>query len=104
MSRRAQLERLLEADPQDPFLNYSLAMELQKEEAFDEALARFEHVLELDAQYVAAYKQKSRLLIKLGRHADARATLTTGIEAARAGGDQHAADDLQQLLDTLQAT
>ena len=104
MSRRAQLESLLEADPRDPFLHYSLAMELQKEEVFDEALARFEQVLELDAQYVAAYKQKSRLLIKLGRHADARTALTAGIEAARAAGDQHAVDDLQQLLNTLQAT
>ena len=102
MSRRAQLERLLESDPQDPFLHYSLAMEMQKEEAFDDALARFEHVLELDPKYVAAYKQKSLLLIKLSRRDEARATLTTGIEAARAGGDHHAADDLQQLLNTLQ--
>jgi len=101
MSRRAQLERLLEGDPQDPFLHYSLAMELQKEEAFDEALARFEQVLELDARYVAAYKQKSLLLIKLGRQADARTALSAGIEAARAAGDQHAADDLQQLLTTV---
>jgi Flp pilus assembly protein TadD len=99
MSRRAKLEQMLEKSPDDGFLNFGLAMELAKEGLTEEALARFDRVLQLDPAYIAAHLHKSRTLIRLGRTDEARAALTTGIEASKAAGDTHAADELQRLLD-----
>ena len=48
MSRLDKIQRMLEADPQDAFLNFSLAMEYVKEGRSEEALAQFSRVVELD--------------------------------------------------------
>ena len=40
-SRREKIEAMLAHEPEDTFLRYSLAMELQKEGDFDASLARF---------------------------------------------------------------
>ena len=99
MSRRAKLEQMLEKSPDDGFLNFGLAMELAKEGLTEEALARFDRVLQLDPTDIAAHLHKSRTLTRLGRTDEARAALATGIEASKAAGDTHAADELQRLLD-----
>ena len=58
MSRLEQLERMLAEEPDDPFLNFSLAMELARLQRPDESLRQFDRVLELDAGYCTAYFQK----------------------------------------------
>ena len=59
-----QLERLLAAEPDDAFLNFALAMELAKIERLEDAVARFERAIELDAGYCAAYYQKAKTLLQ----------------------------------------
>jgi predicted Zn-dependent protease len=100
-NRREKLEHLLDQDPNDVFLNFSLAMELAREGAPEEALARFDHVLTLDASYIPAHHQKGTMLIALRRFDQAGAALRAGVEAARAAGDSHAEDTIQTLLDTV---
>ena len=101
MSRRVKLEQMLEKSPQDVFLNFGLAMELAKEGRTDDALARFDLVLQLDPSYLTAHFQKGSTLIAAGRVPDARRALAAGIAAANASGDLHAASEMQALLDTL---
>ncbi len=98
MSRREKIERLVEMEPDDVFLNFSLAMELVKEGLIDEAIARFDRVLELDSADIAAYVQKGSVLIDAGRSVDARATLSLGLTVAEKAGDAHMADQMRQLL------
>ena len=98
MSRREKIERLVEKEPDDVFLNFSLAMELVKEGLIDEAIARFDRVLELDSADIAAYVQKGSVLIDAGRSDDARATLSLGLAVAEKAGDTHMADQMRQLL------
>ena len=101
MSRREKLEKMLQGQPDDPFLHYAMAMEWVKEGKPDLALDRFDRVLALDAGYLGAYFQKANMLVGEGRTGEARETLQTGIAAARKKSDGHAADEMQGLLDSL---
>ncbi len=96
-----QINALLADDPDDVFLHYSRAMELSKQGRVDEAVEAFDHSLELDSTYCAAYYHKGRTLIDAGRHDEARAVLTAGQTAAETAGDAHTRDEITGLLDTI---
>ncbi len=98
MPREDKLRAMLAKEPDDVFLNFSLAMELAKTERTEECLERFDRVIKLDADYVAAYFHKGKMLLKLRRLEEAKAALQEG--AAKAGrlGDRHAKDQMEQLL------
>ncbi len=101
MSRLDQLRRLAAAQPDDPFTLYGVALECVKLEQWDEALAAFDRALALDAAYTAAHMQKAQLQIRLGQRAAAAETLRTGIAAARAKSEKHAADEMGKMLEAL---
>ena len=97
-SRKQQIEEMLADDPNDVFLRYGLAMEYVSA-GDDEGATRCLHeLLAVDAAYVPAYLQLGQVLTRLGRPAEARATYTRGIEAARRQGDGHAAEEMQRFL------
>jgi tetratricopeptide (TPR) repeat protein len=93
-----QIRRMLASEPNDLLLNYALAMELFSAGAHEEALAQFDRVLAVNPAYSAAYMQKAKALIELGRHADAKAVLQAGIDVAERRGDLHAKDKMEELL------
>jgi lipoprotein NlpI len=101
MSRLERLQALLAREADDVFLNFSLGMELAKAERWDECLARFSRVIELDSGYVAAYFHKGKTLLKLRRFAEAKATLEQGVIQADRAGDAHAKSQMEQLLAAL---
>ncbi len=76
VSRRAKIEAMLAEEPHDTFLRYSLAMELQKEGAWDDSLRCF-HDLMRDRAAPCS-------ILLHGRQ-------TVGAEAARGGGACRAA-------------
>ncbi len=96
-----QIQALLDKSPGDVFLNFALAMELGRQGREEEALARFDQVLALDAGYCPALFQKGQLLLRMARIEEARGALRAGIEAAGRAGDAHAQSEMQGLLDTL---
>ncbi len=101
MSRLEQLQRMLADEPDDVFLNFSMAMELAKMERQDEALGKFDRVIDLDPNYCTAYFQKANLLILLERRQEAKAVLNKGMSAAERAGDLHARDRMAALLDAM---
>ncbi len=101
MSRREKLELLLKQEPEDVFLNFGLGMELAKEGSAQEAIAQLDRVLELDAEYVAAYYHKGNLLIGCERLGDARSILEKGIGVAKSVNDAHTTSELRELLDSI---
>ena len=101
MSRLDQLRRLAAAQPDDPFTHYGVALECVKLELWGEALAAFDRTLAIDAQYSAAYFQKARAELKLGRREAAAATLKAGMAVAASKGDTHAVSKMQELLESL---
>ena len=101
MSRREKIEAMLADEPGDTFLRYSLAMELDKEGAHDESLAKFAELVRDDPPYVPAFFMAGQQLARLDRLEEARATLRDGIEAARSQGNAHAAGEMSEFLASL---
>ena len=102
-TRRERIESMLAETPDDAFLRYSLALELEKEGRHDESL-RLLSALEHDAPpYVPAFFMAGQQLTRLGRVAEARDVLRRGIEAARESGNSHAAGEMSEFLASLGA-
>jgi Flp pilus assembly protein TadD len=101
-TRKQQLEEMLAEAPTDPFLHYGLAME--EISAGDDAAAvrRFEQLFAVAPEYVPAYVQAGQALARLDRTAEARAAWEKGIVVARQQGDQHAAGEMEGMLDGLE--
>ncbi len=98
MTRREKIEAMLVEQPDDAFLRYSLAMELDKEGRHDESLARLEGLMRDKPPYVAAFFRAGEQFSRLGRLAEARMALRNGIETARVQGDLHAAGEMSEFL------
>jgi len=104
MTRREKIEAMLADDPGDTFLRYSLAMELDKEGAHDESLAKFAELAHDNPPYVPAYFMAGQQLARLGRVDEARTILRDGIAAAHAAGDSHAEGEMNEFLASLAHT
>ena len=101
MSRREKIEAMLADDPADTFLRYSLAMELDKEGAHDESLAKFSELIRDEPPYVPAYFMAGQQLVRIGRVEDARSILSSGIMAAEKQNNHHAAGEMSEFLASL---
>lgn len=96
--RLAALEKIVAAEPNDPFPYYGLALEYRSAGRTDDALALFARMRERFPSYVPQYLMAGQMLIELHRKDEARAVLEAGVEAARAARDAHAAGELESAL------
>ena len=101
-ARLAQLERLLAADPHDPFVLYGLAQEHAKAGNIAEALSFFDRCIAADTDYLYAYYHKAKVLADADRAPEAIAVLRAGIPRATARQDSKALSELRALLDSLE--
>ena len=99
--RLEQLEKLFEADDQDPFITYGIALEHSKQANYDQAIEWLDRTLSIDSKYCYAYYQKAKAQSEMGDVDTARQTIRDGISAATSSGDEHAREELMTLLDTL---
>lgn len=95
MDRLAMLQKMASAKPDDPFPQYGLAMELDKQGRGEDARAAFEALVDRHPDYVASYLMYGNLLRKLGDDAAAVGIYDRGIEVASQAGNEHAASELQ---------
>lgn len=100
-SRREKIEAMLVDEPEDTFLRYSLAMELDKEGQHEASLAGLNRLTRDATPYVPAFFMAGQQLVRLSRVDEARAYLRDGIEAARAQNDAHAAGEMGEFLASL---
>lgn len=101
MDKIAGLKEILALDPKNSFARYGIAMELARSGAIDEALAEFDTLLKLDADYTAGYFMSAQTLATAGRVAEAIERLKIGIGCAARSGNQHAQSEMQAMLDEL---
>ncbi len=101
MTRLEQLQKLAAVQPGDPLAQFGVGLECLELGRYDEAIAAFERVLQLDARYSAAYFQKARAEFRLGRRDAAKSTLVAGLAVARANGDRHTESEMNKVLETL---
>ncbi|WP_260706061.1 tetratricopeptide repeat protein [Edaphobacter flagellatus] len=101
MDRIALLTQVLEQNPTDAFARYGLAMAHISAGNTDLALREFTTLLQHNPDYVPAYQMSAQTLAKLGRSEEAAARLRLGLDAAARTGNQHAASEMQGLLDEI---
>ena len=99
--RLSQLRNLLESDPQDAFCMYGIAMELAKENRTEEAIAWFDQTIKTDSNYTYAWYHKAKCQDDAGNEKEAIATLEEGIKHANQIGDQHAAEEMEALYNSI---
>jgi tetratricopeptide (TPR) repeat protein len=100
-SRREALEGFVQANPNDAFARYGLALECAK--LGDDAATKlhFGQLLAAHPEYVAGYFQFGQYLARVGETSEARRILSDGIAVAASSGDFHARDEMQGALAAL---
>jgi tetratricopeptide (TPR) repeat protein len=99
--RITALQALLQQDPQNRFVQYSLAMEYSKAGRLEEAIAAFRELLAADETYAAAYFHGGQTLERMGDLEGAREMYERGIAVTARTGDAHTRSELQAALDML---
>lgn len=98
MDRIAQLGKMLDADPSDTFVLYSLGQEHAKAGRYEEAVGYYEKCIEADAGEHYAYFHMARSLEAMGEDERAAEALRTGLARATADGNQKAAGEIEAYL------
>ncbi|MBL8876239.1 MAG: hypothetical protein JNM86_10630 [Phycisphaerae bacterium] len=101
MPSLVQLEKLLAADPHDPFVLYAIAQEHAKAGAFERAVEFYNRSIEVAPDDGYTYFHKAKALGAMGRTDLQVNALNAGIAAAKRAGDGKALGELQGALDEL---
>lgn len=99
MSRIPELESLLEARPDDPFVIYALAAEYEKHAGTMQALLMYEHLVSNHPDYIGTYYHYAKLLHSIGNKPEALKLLEKGIEKGVALKDMHAVGEMRGLVE-----
>jgi len=86
-SRADMFRKLLERDPENPMVLYSLGNELFKEEKYSEAREYLSRAVRNKPDYSVAHRTLGRTLYELGEDAEARRVFAEGREVAQENGD-----------------
>lgn len=79
--------KLLEKDPDNPMVLYSLGNELFKEANHEEARDHLKRAVENKPDYSVAYRMLGRTHYELGEDAEAKEVFERGREIAQSNGD-----------------
>lgn len=96
-----QIEAMLSDNPDDTFLLYALAMELDNAGDHHRSLTLFEKLISQTPPYVPAFFMSAQQLARLDRIEEARTRLTAGIQQAQLQDDDHAAAEMSEFLASL---
>ena len=97
-SRRQKIESMLQDEPNDIFLRYSLALLMEADGEWEASLNILQELARSTPPYVPAYQMAAQHLVKYGKAEDARRALREGIEEARRQNLSHAAGEMAELL------
>ena len=86
-SRIDMFSRLLDKDPNNPMVLYSLGSELFKKKKYTEAREYLNRAVQIKPDYSVAYRMLGRALYELGEDAEARKVFVEGREVAERNGD-----------------
>jgi tetratricopeptide (TPR) repeat protein len=104
MGRIEMLMQFVEANPQDPFPRYGLAMELKNAGRLEDAERAFNELMNRFPDYTPAYLHAGNVLKDLSRVEDAMNVYRAGIEACARKRDDHARGELESALAAVQST
>ncbi|MBA2534792.1 MAG: tetratricopeptide repeat protein [Rubrobacter sp.] len=97
-SRSDMFRKLLDRDPSNPMVLYSLGNELFKEGHFVEARDRLQLAVENKPDYSVAYRMLGRAHYELHENAEARDVFLKGKEVAQENGDLQTVKEIDVFL------
>ena len=98
-TRLQQLLAFYEDDPTDAFTIYALATEYRAQEP-ERAWEYYQKLLTEHPDYVGTYYHAGKLLEHFDKKNEAEKVYRTGLTVARKAGQQHAASELLQALNS----
>ena len=101
-SRSDMFRKLLQRDPTNPMVLYSLGNELFKEGRYGEARDHLQRAVENKPDYSVAYRMLGRAHYELREDAEAREVFTKGREVAAQNGDLQTVKEIDVFLRRLQ--
>ena len=101
MDRLEQLRKFIEAQPDEPFPRYALALELKGRGDAASAARELRELIRRRPDYLAAYLQLGMLEQSLGQIDAARDALRKGQDVARTKGDTHTLLEITSALEAL---
>ena len=100
--RSDMFRKLLERDPENPMILYSLGNELFKEGSYGEARDHLQRAVENKPDYSVAYRMLGRAHYEIHEDAEARSVFEKGKEVARGNGDLQTVKEIDVFLRRLQ--
>jgi uncharacterized protein HemY len=97
-SRADMFRKLLEKDPDNPMILYSLGIELFKEGRYPEAREHLQRAIENKPDYSVAYRMLGRTHYELHENAEARSIFAKGKEVAQENGDLQTVREIDVFL------
>ncbi len=97
-TRQQYLIKLLEATPNDAFLLFALAKELESAGDDMQSLSFYLRLIETEPTYVGTYYHLGKLYERLEDFQNAILTYKQGIEISKNAGDRHSMSELQAAL------
>lgn len=101
MSRLDALREMLQDDPADAFTRYAVAMELLSQGQAAEAEQELATTARQSPEYVPTWFHWGKTLNALGKTAEALEVLKKGAGIAKAAGEDDAAREIEELIETL---
>ncbi|TVQ47629.1 MAG: tetratricopeptide repeat protein [Saprospirales bacterium] len=98
MDRLEQLENLLKESPNDPFILYAIAKELENKGQLQTAMKKYDQLMEKHPDYVGTYYHYGGVLEKLNKRENAIQIYRAGLLVAQKLQDNHAYRELFQSL------
>jgi thioredoxin-like negative regulator of GroEL len=99
MTRLEKILAMLESEPNDTFLRYTLAMEYRKAGEAEKSIGLLQELAyQANPKYVPAFFMAAQQLVEQDKIEEARTFLRDGIEEARSQNDHHAAAEMGELL------
>ncbi|MEI6507385.1 MAG: tetratricopeptide repeat protein [Bacteroidota bacterium] len=100
-TRLEKLKEMLIIEPDDLFLKYAMAMELQGVADVENAQKIFEEIINIDKNHVASFYQLGKIFENKGQDEKAIEIFERGLDAAKAKNDQRASREIKAALDEL---
>jgi len=102
LNRKERILTMLESDPENDFLLFALAKELENENLIEEAISTYRQLIGIHPKYIGAYYHLAKILHTNLNMEGAILVLKNGIELAKALKDLHALAELQNLLNDIE--
>ncbi len=101
-SRAEMFRKLVEKDPENPMVLFSLGNELFKEEKYEEAKGHLQKAVENKPDYSVAFRTLGRTYFELGEYGEARTVFERGREVAQANGDLQTVKEMDVFMKRLE--